>query len=70
MKANFGSRLYNPCFSNHGTMGAFHRSVEYFQSENDGFKKGNYLKMIGSDIEKIILIVDLNIKPSQAIEFF
>ena len=38
------------------------RADKYFESKNDGFKKGNHLKMVASDLEKIILMFDLNIK--------
>ena len=37
------------------------RSDQYFLGKNDGFKKGNHFKMVGSDLEKIVLILDSNI---------
>ena len=36
----------------------FARSDQYFESKNNGFKKRNHLKMVGSDLEKIILILE------------
>ena len=36
------------------------RSDQYFSSENDGFKKENYWEIVGSDLEKTILIFYLN----------
>ena len=45
------------------------RSHQYLLSKNDGFKKGNHLKMVGSDLEKIILIFDLNIKDKSGKNF-
>ena len=39
------------------------RSGQYFESTNDVFKKDDHLKIVGLDIEKIILIFDLNMKP-------
>ena len=35
----------------------------------DVFKKGNALKRVGSDLEKIILILDLNMKARSGLNF-
>ena len=39
-------------------------SDQYFYSKNNGPKKGNHLKIVGLNLQKIVLIFDLNIKPT------